>query len=233
MKILEKIKLKEILIFLCVISLFYLSSYLQLIPLKFLNWDIKNISTSQAIILMTFSNLCLTIIYIIFYYNSLKKDLKTFFNNLMLNLNTALIYWIVGIILMFVCNLIISLINGGNIAGNEQSVRNMISVIPSLMLVNAGILAPFNEEIIFRKSLGDIFNNKWLFVFFSFLLFGGAHVIGNIKSIIDILYIVPYGLLGASFALAYKKTDTIFTSFTMHMVHNTLAVVLLILVGAV
>ncbi len=233
MKILEKIKLKEILIFLCVISLFYLSSYLQLIPLKFLNWDIKNISTSQAIILMTFSNLCLTIIYIIFYYNSLKKDLKTFLNNLMLNLITALIYWIVGIILMFACNLIISLINGGNIAGNEQSVRNMISVIPSLMLVNAGILAPFNEEIIFRKSLGDIFNNKWLFVFFSFLLFGGAHVIGNIKSIIDILYIVPYGLLGASFALAYKKTDTIFTSFTMHMVHNTLAVVLLILVGAV
>jgi hypothetical protein len=29
------------------------------------------------------------------------------------------------------------------------------------------------------------------------------------------------------------EIDTIFTSFTMHMVHNTLAVVLLILVGAV
>ena len=51
-------------------------------------------------------------------------------------------------------------------------------------------------------------------------MFGGAHVIDSAKTFIDILYIIPYGALGGAFALAYYDTDTIFTSMTMHMIHN-------------
>ena len=230
MKILEKIKLKEILIFLCVISLFYLSSYLQLIPLKFLNLDIKNISTSQAIILMTFSNTCLLIVYLLFYFKSIKKDLKTFLSNPMINLNTALKYWLIGLGIMFISNIIINIFNG-QIAGNEQTVREMIKVMPWLLLINAGLIAPFNEEIIFRRSLSDIFKNKWIFVFASFLLFGLAHVVGNINSMLDYLYIIPYGALGGVFALAYRNTDSIITSMIMHMFHNSFTILLLIFIA--
>ena len=40
------------------------------------------------------------------------------------------------------------------------------------------------------------------------------------KTLVDVLYIIPYGALGGAFALAYYDTDTIFTSMTMHMIHN-------------
>jgi len=228
MNILKRFRIREIIIFLCILLLFYLSPYLQYIPIKLLNWDLSKISASQNIMLMTFSNLCLLVVYFIIYFHSLRKDFNTFKSDVMSNLNTALKYWILGLVLMFVTNFIIIIFNG-SMAGNEESVRKMVDVLPLLMLVNAGFIAPFNEEIIFRKSLGDIFKNKWLFVFFSFLLFGGAHVIGNINTWLDLLYIIPYGALGGAFALAYRETDSIFTSVIMHMFHNTLMVTLLIL----
>ena len=62
---------------------------------------------------------------------------------------------------------------------------------------------------------------KWLFILISFLLFGEAHVINSANSIIDYLYIIPYGVLGGAFALAYSKTESVFTSMTFHMLHNT------------
>ena len=227
MNILKRIRYREIIIFLCILLLFRLSPLLQYIPIRLLNWDVSRLSSSQEIVLLTFSSLCLFVIYFIFYFKSLRKDLNTFKNDIMNNLNTAFKYWFVGLVIMFVSNIIIVFFNH-NMAGNEQSVRQMIDVLPFFMLINAGFIAPFNEEIIFRKSLGDIFKSKWLFVFFSFLLFGGAHVIGNIKTWLDILYIIPYGALGGAFALAYRKTDTIITSIVMHMFHNTLMVSLLI-----
>lgn len=227
MNILNRFKIREIIIFLGIISLFYLSPYLQYIPIKVLNIDINHITNSQNVLLNLFSNICLFLMFFIFYFKSLKKDFCTFKNDLLFNLNSALKYWIIGFVLMFISNLFIFLING-SIAGNEQTVRSMIKALPFIMLINAGIIAPFNEEIMFRKSLGDIFNSKWLFVICSFLLFGGAHVIGNINNILDILYIIPYGFLGGTFALAYRNTNTIFTPITMHMFHNTMMIITLI-----
>ena len=46
---------------------------------------------------------------------------------------------------MMVSNLIINSLNSG-LAGNEETVQSMISSLPWLMLINAGILAPLNEE---------------------------------------------------------------------------------------
>ena len=102
----------------------------------------------------------------------------------------------------------------------------MIHSFPILMAIDAGIIGPFNEEMVFRKTIKDIFKNKWVFVGLSFLLFGGAHVINSANSILDYLYIIPYGALGASFALAYYDTDTVFTSTFMHMFHNTCLVLI-------
>ena len=121
---------------------------------------------------------------------------------------------------MFTSNIILTFILRGGGAQNEQAVQSMIKTIPILMVINAGFVAPFNEEIVFRKTLKDIFKNVYLFMLASFLLFGGAHVIESATSLIDWLYIIPYGALGASFAYAYYKTDTIFTSLTLHMFHN-------------
>ena len=130
---------------------------------------------------------------------------------------------------MMVSNLIITYVFHANGANNENAVQQLIEYFPAMMILTAGVLAPFNEEIVFRKTLYDIFDNKWLFAFFSFLLFGGAHVMGG-TSLVDYLYIIPYGALGGAFALAYYETKTVFTSMSFHMIHNIILVLMSIFV---
>jgi membrane protease YdiL (CAAX protease family) len=81
---------------------------------------------------------------------------------------------------MVVSNVLISVVFSGGGAANEDGVQNMISAFPSLMILSAGILAPWNEELIFRKTVKDLFKNKWLYVIVSGLLFGLAHVVGQV-----------------------------------------------------
>ena len=123
---------------------------------------------------------------------------------------------------MMISNLILFYVLKSGGANNENAVQSMISSAPIWMALRVCILAPFNEEIVFRKTLYDVFKKyKWLFIVISFLLFGEAHVINSANSIIDYLYIIPYGVLGGAFALAYSKTESVFTSMTFHMLHNT------------
>ena len=46
----------------------------------------------------------------------------------------------------------------------------------------------------------------------------------------ELLYIIPYGGLGAAFACMYQKTNTIFTDISMHMFHNSALILLSILI---
>ena len=85
------------------------------------------------------------------------------------------------------------------------------------------------EEIVFRKCFKKAFPNKWIFIILSALVFGSLHVITTMTSPLELLYIIPYGALGASFAMMYQKTGTIYTSVAMHMFHNTALTILSIL----
>ena len=89
--------------------------------------------------------------------------------------------------------------------------------MPAVMLLNAGILDPFNEEMTFRKAFRNVFNNKWIFALTSGLVFGFLHVVESSQY----LYILPYGIMGFMFALAYDETKTIFTPLIYHIFHNT------------
>ena len=81
---------------------------------------------------------------------------------------------------------------------------------------------PYNQNLFMPT-------NKYLFIILSGLVFGSMHVIGNITSPLDWLYVIPYGSLGAAFAIMYQKTDTVYTSTAMHIFHNTALILLSIL----
>ena len=227
---LKDIKLKYLFRGIIVILVFHYAAYFQLITIKLFNIDYKNASKELLVILSAFSSICLFIIYFFIYRKDLKKEFKKFIKNPMENLDAGLKYWMIGLIIMMFSNLILTFVLKSGGATNENTVQEMIKVLPWLMFINAGFLAPFNEEIVFRKTLKDVFKNKWVFASLSFLLFGGAHVIDTAETLIDILYIIPYGALGGAFALAYYETDTIFTSLSMHMIHNIVLSLVAILV---
>lgn len=210
--------------------IFELSVYLQYIPIILFKIDIKTINIATATVISSFSTIVTFIILFLIYRKDLKKDFKVFFKNKDKYMDVGIRCWIIGLAIMFLSNLVLNYILQAGGANNEKAVQAMIKSAPFLMLIDAGLLAPFNEEIVFRKTLKDIFKNKWIFVGLSFLLFGGVHVVSSAKTIFDYLYIIPYGALGGAFAYAYYETDNVFTPISIHMLHNTILILISIFI---
>ena len=217
--------LKSIIVF----TIFFNSTLLHYLVAIILGFNINKITTSDSVIISSISNIIMIIIFIFIYKKDLIKEFKIFKKDLNNNLNTGLSWWVVGLTIMIISNLIIGVVFKGGGADNEKSVQALINSLPWLMVINAGFLAPFVEEIVFRKSLKNVISNKKIFVILAFLLFGGAHVYTSATNITDWLYIIPYGALGATFAIAYNKSNTFFTPLLMHVFHNTILVLLSVL----
>lgn len=210
-----------ILLLLCFSAVFFLV----------LNINVSNISDKEYIFYLTLSNIILIGIFILIYRETLVNDFKNFKKNLIGNLEISFKYWLIGFIIMIVSNLVITYILNKGVAGNEQDVRNYIDSFPLFMIFNTVIYAPLTEELTFRKSIKDAINNKWGYVLTSGLVFGMLHITSYITGWTDLIYLIPYGSLGISFALLYYKTDNIFSSISMHAMHNLFAV-LVYLLGA-
>lgn len=223
------ISIKGLILGILAFLIFYFSAYFQLIPILLFKMDLKNITGTENVMLSTFSNCILLIILFLIFRKDIIKEWKRFRKNFLENIDIGIKYWLAGLTIMMVSNIIITFVVNLGQAANEQAVQSMISSLPWLMLINAGIIAPCTEEIVFRKGFKKAFPNKWLFIILSGLIFGALHVITSMTSPIELLYIIPYGALGAAFAYMYQKTDTIFTSIAMHMFHNTTLILLSIL----
>lgn len=143
-------------------------------------------------------------------------------------------YWLLALAIMSVSNILISLINGGQIAGNEEAVRNIFSKTPVYMFISAVFFAPVTEEFVFRQGIRNIFSNDKVFIIISGLLFGGLHVFGSVNNWMDLLYLIPYCAPGFIFAYILSKTDNIFVSTGLHFLHNGIMMslqILLLLLG--
>ena len=224
------LKTKNIIRGIVVFFLFFYSVYLQYIPVLLFKMDVHNISSVESVLLSTFSSTIVLFILFFIYRKDLIREFKIFKDNFIENIDIGFRYWMLGLFIMMISNVIITYFLKGGGANNEVAVQKMIKTLPWLMVIDAGIIAPFNEEIVFRKTLKDIINNPIILCILSFLFFGGAHVISDAKTITDYLYIIPYGALGASFAYSYYKTNTVFTSMSMHIFHNTVLILLSIFI---
>jgi membrane protease YdiL (CAAX protease family) len=132
---------------------------------------------------------------------------------------------------MIFFNVIIAIFLGG-VSSNESQVREMLYNNVFFTMISISIYAPLSEELIFRKSLRPLINNKWIYIIVSGLLFGGAHILTNFIQntfvLTDLIYILPYGCLGAYFALMDYESKTTFSSIVIHALHNTCTACLLL-----
>ena len=209
--------------------LFFYCWIFRLIPILLFNIDVENMSAQTNVLLGAFASICLAIILFFIYKNDIKEEWKKFRNRFWDNFDVGLSYWLKGLFAMVVFNFIISNVFKAGGANNEEAVQGMISALPWMMLITSGVLAPWNEELVFRKSLKKIFRNKWFYAGVSGLLFGLAHVFSSATVWTDWLYILPYGSLGVAFAASYYDTDSVFTPIMFHMMHNIILVLVSIL----
>lgn len=218
MNIIEK--LKKIGLFLLLFVLFLFNDLFYLIPFRLLKIDYNSLSSNQQALCSIASSSILIIIIFFIYRKYLKEKIKDYKKNFNNYFDLGIKFWFMGLIGMCSTNLLIATLTPVQEANNEVLVQQMLQEAPLLSFISASILAPFLEEMLFRKSLGDIFKNKKLMIFMCGLIFGLLHVVFSLKTPWDLLYTVPYGLLGASFAYMMYKQDNIFIPITFHMLHN-------------
>ena len=216
---------------LLVIFLFFFSSFVEIIPILIFRIDLDTMSTVTSSYLSLFSQVFLVIILIAIYWSELKAEFQVFWKNRMKNLDIGFKYWFLGFIVMAVSNFLIAFLLPKAVAGNEESVREIIYASPWISLISTGFLAPFIEEITFRKAFRNMISNDTLFILISGLIFGSLHVVLSIRSLYDIAFLVPYCSLGIAFGFIYAKTKTVFSSITVHTLHN-LATTLLVIASS-
>lgn len=229
MKLNKYINVKNLIKLIILFFLFYFSKIFQYIPIIIFNMNIKTLTPEIKILLNLFSHLFLLVILLIIYRKDLKEDFKKMKKNIFKTLDNSIKYYLLGILGMIVSNILIAVLFKENGADNERLVQNMITSAPYIMLITAGIIGPIIEELIFRKTFMDAFKSKWLFILTSGFIFGSMHVIGTSSNLIGYLYFIPYASLGLSFAYMDYEENNIFPSIIMHIIHNSLLVMISIL----
>ena len=195
-------------------SLSYILSYMFYEAFASTNNVIRTIS-------LILSNLFILLIITLFFLPKLVNDANKLSKD---NLKIAYKNWVLGIIIMYLSNFIILLINK-DLAANEATNRAILQQAPIYAIIVMVIIAPITEELIFRLSLRNIFNNRTLYCLFSGLIFGILHL----TSIKEILFLIPYGSLGFFFAKTLYDTDNIYAPMITHITHNAIIIFMLIL----
>lgn len=232
-----KNKFKPTILFIVLFLLMFIFPY---IPLAIFRIDLDKLSFNYKVLYNFMCNIGFMIILFMIYINELIIKFKEYFNNFRENINTSFKYYLIGFLVMIISNIVIVLFFKNASANNEEAVRTLIDKAPLYMIFSVSIYAPFVEEIIFRKGIKDSVmacsNNKftkYLFILISGILFGLMHVIGSVTSVYDYLYVIPYSALGISFAALLYKTDNIFSTITIHSIHNTASIILYFMGGII
>lgn len=213
--------IRNILIFLS----YFLYDAVFIIIADSFGFDYFKLSNEKKILFSTITSFLFIIFLIFAYKDEIKKDINDFKENGKKYISKYFIYYVIGAILMGVTNLIIQSITKINLSGNEEQIRDLIKDYPLYMTIISVITAPFIEEIIFRKSLKNIFKLKYLFIVISGFIFGLLHI-SDFSNTGQILLGIPYIIMGIDFAYIYYKTDNVFTTMTFHIAHNLILLII-------
>lgn len=212
--------------------------FLPNIPILLFNIKYDNLSMTFKAIYMFLCDLVFITILFFLYKNKITKDLKDYIKNFAKRFEESFKFYFIGLIIMIISNFIITFFLTEAIAANEEAVRNMIDKIPLYMIFSVSIYAPFVEEIIFRHSIKDCvmcYNDKkttkFIYILISGFIFAFLHMPTGTTNYTDYIFIIPYMSLGVAFAALYSKTNNIFSSISMHCLHNTFTIVLYLLTG--
>ena len=215
-----KIRFKQLGIGIGAMALYFLLPYLEGVPFVIMGVDTTTLPIWVKVFYLTMYSVLTASLIMIIYNKKLSKDFKDMKKNSIKYFNKYIKYWLIGLFIMMVSNLFINLIVTNDIPSNEQAIRETFNISPLYIFFSAVIYAPIVEELIFRQSIKNIFNNKWLFIIISGLLFGSMHIFGDFKNITDLLYIIPYSTPGIIFAYMLEDSDNICVPMSFHFIHN-------------
>ena len=215
-------------------------AYFPYIPMELFNINYNNFNMIMKVIYMFLCDLGYMLILFLLYKNKIVNDFKEYFKKFGNNFEKSFKYYFIGVLIMIGSNLVITLFFNNAVAGNEEAVRSLIDTMPLYMIFSVSLYAPFVEEIIFRHSIKDCVmafgNNKLtrsIYIFISGFIFALLHIVGQANNLVDYLFLIPYMSLGVAFSALYSKTNNIFSTISMHALHNTVTIILYFVAGGV
>ena len=205
---------------------FLLQNYSDL-PFKILNINPPTLFLEVYTILIE-------ILTILFIFLLFKKEIvhmwKDFYENRDKYFKKYFKYWFLILVLMAFSNGIITLINKSEISNNQEAINDMFKRLPIYTYILSVFLAPIIEELVFRFCFMKIFNNKYLYIILSGVIFGLFHIIGSFESAYDFLFLVPYSIPGLIFAYILYDSKNIFNTIWLHFVHNGISMLASIII---
>lgn len=217
----EKNHLKSIILALVVLFIYLGSSYV-------LGYAFSEAFNSSNYIINTISlilgNLFILLVIMLFFGPKLVNDWYTLKKD---DLKIAYKNWVFGLIIMYMSNFII-LFFTKDLATNETANRAILDQAPIYAILAMVLIAPITEELVFRLSLKNIFKHKYVYCVVSGLLFGLMHLT-TATTLLEFLFIIPYGSLGFFFAKTLYETDNIYSPIITHITHNALVIFIIIL----
>lgn len=165
----------------------------------------------------------LFLVFIYFYREFLLAALIKFKNNLTLSIG----YVVAGMGIMFgaalISGMILLSLVGDEVPENQEAIELIFNgggFDRAAIIITTILLAPLVEELVFRKSLFQLFKKlpNSLIIIFSSLAFGAIHIIGDNPA-----QIIYYFALGLGLGFMYHFSEKNFAVVViMHMIVNTL-----------
>ncbi len=212
--------------------------YFETLPILMFKIDLNKLSENMQILYQFSCDIGFIIIILLIYKDKIFKEFKDYFKHFKSNIKLQLKYYLVGLAIMIISNILINFLVKNAVSGNEDTIRELIKLYPYYMTFSVVLYAPIIEETIFRRSIKDCFMNfknnkfkKYSYIIISGLIFATLHIIGSANRIIDYVYIIPYMALGSSFAALYYKTDNLWNTIILHGLHNCFALLLFLGLG--
>ena len=154
----------------------------------------------------------------------LKRDFIAFKNNFKIYISNMLPRFGIIFIVYAISSLaLVSFV--GNISTNQEIISQWPIYISAFLAI---IIAPLTEELMFRGFMKKFIKNDILFIILSSLIFGGLHIMQS-ENLSQILFIIPYSILGFAFSLNYVKTKNIASNIFLHSAWNSIAIIAMII----
>ncbi len=204
----KKEQTKNSVIALLIIVLYFVLPYLTSM---FLDSNLANVITSVIF----------AIIIIFIYRKSFVSDFNDFKNNKFKYLKSILLNVLLIFLITIVTNLLLTLIfDIRETSENDYSLRTMYESSPIVLFLLTAIYYPIVEGIVFRKTIKEVIDKKWLFIIFSSLFYFFFNVAYTSFTLNNILSSLCYFFIMIVLSNYYWKTNNLTASILVISLSN-------------
>ena len=179
----------------------------------------KFLSGIKWLTLLFYMLFALLIIYL--YKDTFKNDFKDLKENKKKYIKSILINVVLIFAVMIITNALIGiLLDIKETSENDYSLLAMFKKSPIALILLTSVYYPLVEGVIFRKSVRDIIDNKWMFIMFSsvfYFFFNVAYTSLSLNSIITSLCYLFSMMILSNY---YYKSNNFTASVIVMMIYN-------------